>query len=203
MAAALARGNIMRIRFDIPQYSDALRKLFESACDSIHGSDQLLQMMPLQRITHSGPIRNVPGPEPLDHPLALMEQVAEIPKETIRDTTVDSFTEILHSFTEGVTRQRAAHMFRMFDSITEKTGNHIAAEGNAVTYDRLTVMLELAEHSFDDDGKPQGVIILPPEAYAQLFARPPTNAEYRRLEEVMERKKAEYFAQKRTRRLSR
>lgn len=193
----------MRIRLDIPQYSDALRKLFESACESIHSSDQMLQMMPLQRITHSGPIRNVPGPEPLDHPLALMEQSAEIPKGTIRDTDTDAFTEILHAFAEGVTRQRAAYMFEMFDSITEKTGNRISAEGNPATYDRLTDMLELAEHSFDDDGKPQGAIILPPKAYAQLFARPPTNAEYRRLEEVMERKKAEYFAQKRTRRLPR
>jgi len=193
----------LKIRLDIPGYSEALQSLFEAACDSVHNSDQLLRMMPLHRVTHSGPIRNIPGPVPLDHPMKLMQQEGQTTKDTIRDTDIDSFTQTLHEFALGVARQRVEYMFRMFDDVTQKTGNAVSAQGNPVTYDRLTDMLELAEHSFDDDGSPQGVIILPPEAYAQLFSRPPTKAEEMRMKAVMERKKAEYFAQKRTRRLSR
>ncbi len=203
-AATVSSASIVvQIRLDIPNYSDALSALFAVATKAVHDSDPFLRLIPLRHTVHSGPIRNVPGPEPLDHPLELTEQSAAIDKETIRETEVEEFTEVLHRFAIGIARQRAEFTFRMMDEITRKTGNAISNEGKPLTYGVLIDMIEQAEMSFDEEGKPQSSIVMSPDLYRRLTALQPTAEEEQRIAAVMRRKRAEHDAQKRTRRLSR
>jgi hypothetical protein len=95
----------------------------------------------------------------------------------------------------------AAALFASIDRITDMTGNRLDAGGQPLSLDTITDALEMMEISFDDDGKMDLTMVLHPDDLAKLEAAGPTPEQERRHLEVLARKREEWMARKRDRRL--
>ncbi|MDP9376788.1 MAG: hypothetical protein M3P40_04320 [Actinomycetota bacterium] len=96
----------------------------------------------------------------------------------------------------------AQALFTSIDQITDMTGNRVDAGGRPLSWDTITDALETIEIAFDDDGKMNLTMVLHPDDLAKLEAAgPPTPEQERRHMEVLARKREEWLARKRDRRL--
>lgn len=96
----------------------------------------------------------------------------------------------------------AAALFASIDRITDMTGNRLDAGGQPLSWDTITDALEMMEISFDENGKMDVTMVLHPDDVAKLEAAgPPSPEQEQRHMEVLARKREEWMARKRDRRL--
>jgi hypothetical protein len=194
----------MEPKFDIPSYDQAMVEFITSVLWGLTALDPLLGEIPIHSTGHSGPNRNVPGPQPVDHPLVAHEQDFEIHFTTIRNTDVDAFTAILFESAQECKHQILSTMFQTLNDITDAVGNTLYLKGEPLGFDHINDMLEKMDITFDENGRPiWPTIVAHPDMAKTLAALQPTREQLQRQDEIAMRKKAEYNAKKRTRRLPR
>lgn len=170
----------------------------------ILGLDALLRNMPSRRTVHAGPMRNVREPQVLDQPLQAFRYTLSIPFDVIRNTDIDQFTELLYDFAEAHRHEIGGAFVRTMMEVTEATGNSINAEGRPLSFDMINDAIEMIDISFDERGNPNvPTIVVHPDMAKKLMAIEPTPEQLQRQAEILQRKKAAFDAQKRTRRLPR
>lgn len=112
--------------------------------------------------------------------------------------------ELIQVNAEQSVRQIITNMVSVLDTVTERTGNQVnATDGDLV--DAFITALERTEVSFDDNGRPTSMMFGSPEMVEQLAEAEAnmTAEQSRRLSDVMTRKRAEFYASRRRRRLPR
>jgi hypothetical protein len=154
------------------------------------------------RTIHPGPTRNVPGPNPVDHPLAHFAQETEFRADVVRESNLEEFTTILYRLAEGCQEQIGRSVFSRIRDITSATGNVSTVE-DLPSVETILENLEKYDFDFDDEGQP----IMPefvgsPQTLRHIASLVPEMDQDPRFEEMMLRKITEHDAQKRTRRLS-
>lgn len=99
--------------------------------------------------------------------------------------------------------QTMAAYFALVIDATQHTGNLVDAHGDAA--EGLLAMLEKMDVAFDDDGKPSLQIVVSPSDAARVRAQLAafTPDQHRRFSEIIIRKREEYRASRRRRRLPR
>ena len=93
------------------------------------------------------------------------------------------------------------HLFNVFPQICDATGNTVDAQGKNV-WDAHLEMLETMEMSFDENGNHNTTLVVHPDTARKIRENPPTVEQLAKGEEIIERKRKEFYAQKRSRRLS-
>lgn len=191
------------LKFRIYIYDKAMTKLLSQIMDGFTSLDPLFGKMPHVATTHAGPVRNVRGPVPLDQDMPRIEAGASLSFDTIRSTNFEDYTRFLHEMAVSSTGAVAREFFRQMEEITNATGNTVDAGGKPFSCDLLNDMLETIQVSFDEHGKPVlPTMIVNPVIYSKVKDIKPTAEQEQRMSDILARKKAEYNAQKRTRRLS-
>lgn len=104
--------------------------------------------------------------------------------------------------------QEARALTRVFIStlsdVTDLTGNKVDAGGRPLSWDLITDAFEKIEIEFDEHGGTGLSLMLHPDTYARLAALgPPTAEQQARHDAVLARKRAEWEARRRPRRLRR
>ena len=94
----------------IPAYDGALDTLKTSIVEGMVGIDPLLGQIASRTTGHAGPVRNVPGPNPVDHERTHFEGGYAIHVDAIRETDVDAFITAIY----GVAEQYVADMGATF-----------------------------------------------------------------------------------------
>jgi len=93
--------------------------------------------------------------------------------------------------------------FKGLADITNATGNVLNAEGKPFSYDMFLDLLDMVEIDFDEKGNPNyPTLIISPQIEEKIKNTKPTLVQIKREQEIVARKKAEFDAKKRTRRLS-
>jgi hypothetical protein len=93
-------------------------------------------------------------------------------------------------------------LFSSLGEITKMTGNQVDAGGRPLSWDLIIDMLEELEIRFDDDGKMDLTLVMNPRDFERLERLgPPTPEQEARREAVLERKREEWQARRRQRRL--
>jgi hypothetical protein len=87
--------------------------------------------------------------------------------------------------------------------ITDATGNTIDAGGRPLSWDVIIDGLEQKEIAFDKDGRMNETLVMNPKTAALLASIEMTPAQTARLERVLQKKRDQWDAKQRTRRLSR
>ncbi len=197
------KSNATKARWDLPGYEDAMSAFADELVWSAVKGDPLLGSIRFRKSIHAGPTRNVPGPIPVDHPLSAFQQDAVFQRNIVRDSDLEQFTLILAEMVAGCLTQMHGSFYERVNDITEATGSQFDMEGRPVSIDMILDMFDRLEFDFDDDGNP----VLPtlkcgPEMARRLAELEPSEEQERRLEEIVLQRKAAYYAQKRTRRLS-
>lgn len=157
----------------VGDYDHAYTRLI---CDALRGfwmSDQVLSKSPLQSTSHSGPIRNVSGIEPLDQPMQPLSYGAIWSADIDRNTDVDSHTAFIAHLAESRKATVTPNIFKSHGQIADAVGNSVCA-GGKLTHDLIFEVLEKINVWFDDDGKYSLQIT---ETYDELYIQTGSNGE--------------------------
>jgi hypothetical protein len=187
----------------IPAYDLALQSLMSSIVDGMISVDPVLGQIRSRTTGHAGPTRNVPGPQPVDHDLTHFEAEYAIHVDHIRATDVDVFVTAIWEVAEKYAEAMGTAFFQTMRDVTEAVGNAIDAGGQPFTWDLFLDGLEKMEIAFDENGQPKVQVLINPDTWRLLQAVERTPEHDRRLEDIMQRKRGEWNAQQRPRRLPR
>ena len=192
-----------RPRLNIPAYDVALYAFMTSVLDGLVAVEPMLGQIPVRVTGHAGPTRNVPGAQPVDHPLTTFKEVFAIHTDVIRGSQVESFVETLTELAGKHGDAMAKALFQTLTDVAEGVGNVVDARRKTLSCDHFLDALEKMEMSFDDEDRPQVQFTVNPNTAKLLRALEITPEQQQRHDEIIRRKKDQWDAQKRTRRLPR
>jgi hypothetical protein len=191
----------------IPVYEDAINKFVQDCILGFLTTHPLLGHMKYTGTVseHRGPMRNVREPETVDHAPVQVSGILAISHDTLRNTDIDTYVAALHDLAQEYVRELSQEFFRVMSDVTNATGNVINAEGRPLSVDRILDALEMTDMTFDKHGQPvlsNKIIIGPQSAGLTLENMELTPEHTARLANILQQKKSEHDAKKRTRRLS-
>lgn len=191
------------LRFLIPAYDKAMLRFIERVVMGFLSVDPLFGAMPWKSTEHRGPVRNVRGPSPLDQTMRSVEAESSISADAIRNTSIEDYTCFLYDLATSSIRTLAPGFFKGLAEITDAAGTSVDGRGQPFSFDMLNDVLEKLYIEFDEEGKPiLPTLLMHPMMAERIKNMRLTPEQERRQAEIIERKKAEYYAKKRTRRLS-
>ena len=175
-----------------------------SVMDGMIGIEPLLGQIPVRKTGHSGPTRNVPGSQPVDHPLTTFQETFSIHADVIRNTDVESFLVTIYDLAEKHANSMGKTLVQTLNDVTKTVGNLVNAGDRPLSWDLFLDALEMIDFSFDENGRPHAKQILMNPSTANLLRTIKiTPEQQQRHDEIIRRKKELWDAQKRTRRLPR
>ncbi len=190
-------------RLAIPAYDHAMYAFMSSVMDGMVAAAPLLGEIGVRVTGHAGPTRNVPGAQPVDHPLSKFEETFQVHADVIRSTNADEFTSTLAELASKYEVAMGTTLIHTLTDVTEAVGNVVEADGRPLTWDLLLDSIEKVEVSFDEDGRHHLGIAINSDTYKLLQRIPVSPEQQQRLNAIIRRKKEQWDAQKRARRLPR
>jgi hypothetical protein len=127
--------------------------------------------------------------------------VVTIHRNSFRETDVEKFVEFVWSLSDSLSAQTTTYLFETLSLTTEAAGNVVDGEGKNL-WDAQIEMLERTYLRFDENGNHNVKFYMHPEVFKKITANPPTAEQQQRWDQVLNAKREEYYAKKRTRRLS-
>ncbi|OGN75706.1 MAG: hypothetical protein A2X25_02755 [Chloroflexi bacterium GWB2_49_20] len=191
------------MRLDILDYDNAMNDFIGIVIRGFIGFNPLLGQIEHSNSVHAGPIRNVQGENPLDQKLNSIEASYVINISAIRNTDFDEITNYLYTLAMNMQDSLTKYFFKSMGEITDATGLAFNAKGAPLSLDLIINMLEKMSLEFDDNGEPiMPTLIVPPTTIEHMRKLEETSDQKKRFNEMITKKREEYFANKRTRRLS-
>ena len=188
----------------IPSYDDAFFNLIYEVVEGLTLAHPFLGQIRRKRVHHLGPTRNVSGPNPVDHMPVEFENLITFEHVVIREGRLEDITVSMYEVAKQVIDQAMIELVRVLGSVTEATGNLVSANGKPFSWDLFLDAIDLIELDFDSAGNPLFPLTLAGSDVHAKAAETPFLDEHRdRLRHIVDSKKAEHDAQKRTRRLPR
>lgn len=141
--------------------------------------------------------------DPVVHPTIATATPLGISHTSVHHTDITSLAGELFEFAQQYGASLVPQVLATFNSVTAATGNVVDGEGGPLTVDKYLEVLETVELSFD----PQGEATLPSIVNQELqeielsTLGEFTSEQETRKEEIIARKREEYFARRRSRRI--
>jgi len=192
--------NTLKTALSLPEYNSSMIQLIREVKSGFENLDPILGKISKVEVAHGGMTRQVSEPQILETPMKKYSAVISVELDCFRDTDTEQFRDALHNFSKEAVEQMKEHFFGAFPQICDATGNTVDAQGKNV-WDAHLEMLETMEMSFDENGNHNTSLVVHPDTARRIRENPPTPEQLAKGNEIIERKKKEYYAQKRTRRL--
>lgn len=190
-----------RMRYSSPEYDRAMSTFLSNVMEGFFSLHPLFGSMLKEKSIHAGPIRNVRGPEPLDQDTFPVQGVGQLHRDSIANTDFDAFTNFIYGIAEEAIKQFSVQFYRGLDEITDATGQKLDAAGKPFSYDMYLDLIEKMPIDFSDDGSPNLPTMVTGKT-PRIDTLKPSKDQQTRLEQILAKKKEEFDAQKRTRKLS-
>jgi hypothetical protein len=143
----------------------------------------------------------VSEPEIYDTEMKVVSLEITMDSRWIAQTDVESIATFIWETSQEFISRLKKYFFEVFSKTTEAVGNVFDAQGMNI-HDAQVEMLKGLEMRFDKDGNHNYEFIVHPDTAKKIMENPPTPEQMQRWEEAINAKREEYYAQKRTRRLS-
>lgn len=191
------------MRFDLPEYEKAMGEFAQNLALGFLRTHPILGQMFSHPMIHAGPVRNVAGPEPVDHPLIRAGGEMTIHNDVVRQTDIERYVTELLNVPLMMASQLQRQFFTNVEEITEATGNVRDVGGESFSFDHLIEIIRMVDLGFDDEGNPMLSDFSLIGNFGSAACLPdPTEDQIRTFEAVIAAKKAKFDAKKRVRRLS-
>lgn len=118
--------------------------------------------------------------------------------EYVLDGSVEVFLGLVFNLADEMGSQMVRGMLQHISDICDASGQTISAEGREY-FDVVAETLETIDMSFDEDGKPNLVMVLNPDTARRLEGRQPSPEQAERMRQILERRKEEWDAERRRR----
>ncbi len=193
-------------RFRVGEYSVAERAFVAEAIDEVcRRGDPILSQIQVE--PSAGPITSRisgSGGESVRLPVVEIAMTMELTGDEVRSGRPESLVAQIAVAAEQQRRALLTYFFASLDTVTSAAGTAISAAGRPFI-DAFCEMLESMELSFDEEGQlaPGYQFVLHPDTYARLAPQVAawTPDEDARVEAVLQRKREEFRARQRRRRL--
>lgn len=197
----------MNANFKIPVYRDSEEALTEKAMVSLIKKSNQLFNFSSKGFRHFGPTRNVREPQILDQKFKPLESNSSINNVDIQNANIEAWIELIINLTSQQRVNLERYAMDGLHEVTLATGYRTDANGMPFSIDLLIQLLDKMPISFND-GKPElPTLIVNPETGSKIVNKlneiiEKDKNQMNRWEIFIKRKEREYYAQKRTRRLS-
>jgi hypothetical protein len=115
---------------------------------------------------------------------------------------LEGFATSMHAAAESGLQSLMPQIFAAIGQVCAATGNTVNAEGQGLTHEVFLQMLESLDIRFDEQGNHNLTWVMTPALFEELSKLPPpTDEQNKAMEQVLERKKQEFNANKRRRQL--
>ena len=185
----------------LTEYDDALTRLLREIQKGFDKADPILSEVQRLPVAHDGRTRQVSAPSIVDTSMQDFSADVTIHADMIRKSDVEKFGEFIWRLSESLTSQTKQYLFETVSRTSAAVGNVVDVGGKNI-WDAQIEMLEKTYIRFDQNGEHNYKFYMHPDTYKKLSANSPTQEQQRRWNEVMKAKKEEFYATKRTRRLS-
>lgn len=193
-----------KLRTDIPNYDQAVVSFMSNVVDELINLDPLLGKLPNRKSVHTGPIRNVRGEKVLDQEFEEISATANLSFEDIKNSNIERFTGFLTEFSDQLIINLRQGLFLNLTPVLEMSGQTIKNNNESFSYDTFLDALEMVELEFDESGNPiKPTMVLHPKLLNELKSIELTEQQVLREKRIIDKKREEYYAKKRYRRLSR
>jgi hypothetical protein len=190
-----------KFKYSLRAYDSGMLRFHREIKRGFDKADPLLGQIRTVAVSHGGNTRQVSEPTIVETEMKQFSQEVVIETGWLRSTDIEKFTELMWNSCQALISDTKKYMFEILGKTTEAVGNSIPLAGRNV-WDAQIEALERTEIRFDKDGNHHYQTVLHPDTYKKLMENPPTPEQERRWHDTMDAKKAEYYAKKRTRRLS-
>lgn len=189
-------------RFAPAEYELAFRRVAELAAGAVAALEGVTTFFRPETSRHAGPVRTlVSADEHIDKPMSEYAAGASISIEAIKNGDVDAAITMLTDHAHQQLKQWAPSAFQFLFDVAKAKGaitNETIKENVDAFYDGLSK----ADIEFDEDGHPNLTFGTHPDAAEAVTKMLEESEKQPRFRELLERKKEEFFARKRRRRLS-
>lgn len=190
-----------KLSLSLQKYDETTAKLIGQIKMGLDKTHPLLGQIQVFSVVHGGSTRQVSEPQIVETPMREHSTVTMLHYDCFLKTDAGRFAELVYSMWEEFASQAEKALFETVSLTTEAVGNVHSAAGKNIWEAQLE-MLESLEMHFDEEGNHNYQLYVHPDTAKKLAENPPTPEQEKRAEEIIKRKREEYYAQKRTRRLS-
>lgn len=189
-----------KLSYTLHKYDYAMYLLNLEVRRGLEKVDDVIGGIPSTPTSHGGVIRQVTEPTIVETPMKSFSADVIVQGEWLRNTDVDTFAGILWQYCQALISQLTKYLFEIVSQITDATGNVSSVQPGMNVWDAQIEAMKQQEMRFDKDGNHGYKFYAHPDDAAKHGS--PTEEQKHKLGEVIKAKKEEYYAKKRTRRLS-
>jgi len=193
--------------FVLPEYESAGRRFFVDAMHALmRARDPVLGMMHFEMVDSLSMNRvTIASDQVIDTATLTVEASFALSRSDTIAGRLDTFYVALSDAAESGLASMMPQFFSNVSDICDAAGQTVVAGEHEMNLDLLREAMESIEITFNDDGSPNlPTLVVHPTVAERLAELPPPTAEQeRRFDEMMERKRREFFDRRRTRRLPR
>lgn len=189
------------LSFSLPKYDEAINSLARKIHKGLTAIDEILSQIQTVKVNHGGTTRQVSQPRILDTEMHHHHVTVALKKEWFAQTNTEEFRDFLWDLHEEFKDKIKKHLFETISQVTETTGNQFDTKGRNF-WDAYVDLINTTELTFDDKGNHNYQVVVHPDTYQKIMNNPPSPEQNLKIEEAIKAKQAEYYAKKRTRRLS-
>jgi hypothetical protein len=192
--------------FILPEYERAQMQFFSDAVRLMMvAQDELYGSIPTAEPTEVLPVtqNTMPSGEVVQTPPLLVKSVVVFQWDDIRTCNLNALAEQVNKSAEERLAQVMPHFFDVFHRTCDAAGTAAHAGGRPFSFELYLEGLERIEIQFDREGRPiLPTLVMHPSMAEQLRAMPPITAKQQKaMDELIERKRTEFNARRRHRKL--
>ena len=185
-----------------PEYAEPFLEYFLTVCRSLLTvKNEVLSKMATVSTERTGPIRTPIEGNPIDFEPVTVETTFKIPNTAILNSEVEQLIVSIDEASDSELASLMPQIFKFISDVCEASGQVVHGNGQPFSWEHIIELYEKVEMSFDEEGNPSQLLVTHPDMIKVMEENPPTEEQQRRMEQVKERKRAEFFAKKRTRKL--
>ncbi len=192
--------------FQVPEYDKAGREFFRRAVnEQMAAKDALFGMIAREEVEELPRNRVALASDELVETAPMtMESAFTLSREATIAGDLSDVSNAIDAAAESGLSSLMPQFFRNLAAVLDAAGQTVDAAGAPFSHDLLLDAIEGVEITFNDDGTPNmPTMFINPGMVKELEALPPATPEQdARFEAIMIRKREDFFARKRSRRLS-
>ena len=171
----------------------------------IHSLDPLVGDIPFTRKLHSGGVIYGSEEKKLEIPLGMMSAEVSITVDDVYNFDLEKICIDIYEYAESFLKDMTKTMLSTLSQVTDFTGNVVDGKGKGVSHEMLLEMLEKIHIDFDQEGNPLFPSIVIHPDMAKNFEKLKSDEDFYkpRYDEIINRKREAYYAEKGSRGLSR
>lgn len=189
------------LSYRLENYETAIMKLVGDIKTGLNKNHPILGKIRVVQVSHGGITRQVSEPTVVDTAMEHYRTDVLVDVGIYRTTNVNEFVSVIYKMFEDFNTDAVKQLFNVVSKTTNAVGNVIDSRFTNI-WDAQIEMLKTMEISFDQDGNHDLCLYVHPDTLKTLQSIDPTDEQKLKIDEILNTKREEFNAKKRSRRLS-